>query len=176
MTTLFTRRSLGRGAVALVAGGVLHGQGARASALAPAESVVLTMSGRINAPDEEDGVARFDRPMLGALGTASFETTCPWFDGLIRFEGPRMDRLLDAVDARGDRVMAYGLNGQATELARDDFARYGVILATTLNGIPLRTRSKGLLFVVYPYDSPPELNDDRFYSRSAWQVARLDVR
>ena len=37
-------------------------------------------------------------------------------------------------------------------------------------------RDKGPLFVVYPYDSDPELRSQKFYSRSAWQVKSLIVK
>ena len=34
---------------------------------------------------------------------------------------------------------------------------------------------KGPLFIVYPFDSDPELKQQIYYNRSAWQVARLLV-
>ena len=35
---------------------------------------------------------------------------------------------------------------------------------------------KGPLFIVYPYDSDPVLQTEKFYSRSAWQVAQIIVK
>ena len=35
---------------------------------------------------------------------------------------------------------------------------------------------KGPLFIVYPFDSNPELKHQLFYSRSAWQLNRIVVR
>ena len=37
-------------------------------------------------------------------------------------------------------------------------------------------REKGPLFIVYPYDSAPEIRHQKYYSRSAWQVARMVVQ
>jgi hypothetical protein len=37
-------------------------------------------------------------------------------------------------------------------------------------------RDKGPLFIVYNYDSNAELQHQRFYSRSVWQVARMVVK
>jgi hypothetical protein len=51
-----------------------------------------------------------------------------------------------------------------------------VLLALKRNGEYMPVRDKGPLFIVYPFDSRPELKHQRFYSRSAWQLARLDVR
>jgi hypothetical protein len=37
-------------------------------------------------------------------------------------------------------------------------------------------RDKGPLFIVYPYDSDPQLATQTFYGRSAWQLAKLIVK
>lgn len=37
-------------------------------------------------------------------------------------------------------------------------------------------RDKGPLFIVYPYDSNPEIKSQTYYTRSVWQVARLEVK
>jgi hypothetical protein len=36
-------------------------------------------------------------------------------------------------------------------------------------------RTKGPLFIVYPYDSLPELNTPLYKERSAWQLKELVV-
>ncbi len=141
----------------------------------PVERVILTVSGRIGATNR-DGAAEFDRPMLEGLGTTSFETTTPWYDGPVRFDGVRMDQLMQAVRASGETVVAYALNDYSTEIPMADFARYNVLLALKRNGQYMPVRDKGPLFIVYPYDSDPQLRHQRFYSRSAWQLARLVVR
>ena len=56
-----------------------------------------------------------------------------------------------------------------------DFALHGVILALKRDGVYMPVRDKGPLFIVYPYDSDSDLQHRRYYSRSAWQVARLIV-
>lgn len=141
----------------------------------PTEAVILTVSGRISIFNRGD-TAQFDRPMLEALGTRSFTTTTPWHDGPVTFEGVPMTRLMQAVGAQGDTVTALALNDYATDIPMDDFARYGVLLALKRDGHYMPVRDKGPLFIVYPYDSDPNLRSRRFYSRSAWQVAQLIVR
>jgi hypothetical protein len=58
----------------------------------------------------------------------------------------------------------------------EDFEKYNVILALKRDGEYMPVRDKGPLFVVYPYDSDPELRSQKFYSRSAWQVKSLIVK
>lgn len=141
----------------------------------PAEPVILTVSGRIGVTNR-DGTAEFDRPMLEGLGMTGFETTTPWYDGPVRFDGVRMDRLMEAVGANGETILAYALNDYSTEIPVGDFARHNVLLALKRNGLYMPVRDKGPLFIVYPYDSDPQLRHQRFYSRSAWQLVRIVVR
>jgi len=39
----------------------------------------------------------------------------------------------------------------------------------------MQVRDKGPLFIIYPYDSMQELQSQTYYTRSAWQVAKLIV-
>ncbi len=140
----------------------------------PAKKAILTVTGAITNTNEGN-TAVFDRSMLEALGLDGFETTTPWYDRPVRFEGIRMQRLMQAVGAFGTRVMAVALNGYAIEIPMSDFDRYGVLLAMKRDGVDMPVRDKGPLFIVYPFDSKPELRSHQFYSRSAWQLAKLVV-
>ena len=56
-----------------------------------------------------------------------------------------------------------------------DFAQFNVLLAIKRNGQYMPVSDKGPLFIVYPYDSSPELKTQKYYSRSAWQLASIEV-
>jgi hypothetical protein len=172
-----TRRILGqRTLLAMVGIGLLGCREAAASPLAaPTERVLLTVSGKITNTNAGD-TAQFDRPMLEALGMQTIETHTPWYNDVSRFEGPRISALLDAVGATGDKVMALALNDYATEIPLSDFREFGTILALKRDGNYITVRDKGPLFVVYPYDSNPELKQQKYYGRSAWQVAKFVIK
>ena len=87
-----------------------------------------------------------------------------------------MDRLMRAVGAGGDTVTVVALNDYTTDLPIPDFERYGTLLALKRDGAYMPVRDKGPFFVVYPYDSKPELKSHMYYSRSAWQVSDLVVK
>ena len=149
---------------------------ARAAVLPkPEGKVVLTMSGLIKETNG-DGVAEFDIAMLEALGMKSFTTTTPWFSGAVTFEGVRMAALLDRIGATGTTLTARALNDYSTDIPVEDFRKYEVLLALKRDGAYMPVKDKGPLFIVYPYDSDPELKHQRFYSRSAWQVARMVLK
>ncbi len=159
-------------AAAVLAGGRAGAQSALPS---PAGPVILTISGRITVFNR-DNTAQFDRAGLEALGIEGFTTTTPWFDGPQRFEGVPMTRVMRTVGAQGTTVTAIALNDYSTDIPMADFARYNVLLALRRNGEYMRVRDKGPLFIVYPYDSAPELRGQPFYGRSAWQLAQIIVR
>jgi hypothetical protein len=122
------------------------------------------------------GVAVFDRDMLESFGSFTIVTSTPWCDGPVRFDGVPMARLMRAVGATGDMLTAVALNDYSTDIPVADFTRFGVLLALRKNGAPMRINDRGPLFIVYPYDTDPELRTRLYYSRSAWSVAQLIVR
>ncbi len=142
---------------------------------APTERPILTISGKIGVTNK-DGTAQFDRAMLESLGLVTIETASPWYEGKVKFEGVSLDKLMKQVEAKGDRISVIALNDYATEIPMADFKKYNVILALKRNGEYMPVRDKGPLFIVYPYDSDPELRTQTYYARSAWQVARIEVK
>ena len=123
----------------------------------PVGKPILTISGNIENTNE-NGKAVFD--------LASLET---------KFEGVPMSKLMDYVGAKGTNVNVIALNDYSTIIPLSDFKKYNAILALKVNGEYMRIRDKGPSFIVYPYDSLPELNNQIYYSRSAWQVSKMKI-
>jgi hypothetical protein len=140
----------------------------------PKTKAILEIAGSIEVTNSE-GVARFDRDMLEALGTEEIATKTPWHNGLMRFSGVRLDKLMRLVGAKGKAVTATAINDYVTTIPIDDFARFGVILALKMNGKYMSVREKGPLFIIYPFDSDPALQTQQYLGRSAWQVVKLKV-
>ncbi len=141
----------------------------------PQSKPVLTISGRISIRNDRDG-ARFDRPMLEALGVRGFVTSTPWYRETKRFDGVPMSMLLRAVGASGDRIVANALNDYTIEIPTSDFTQYDVLLALKRDGAYMPVRDKGPLFIVYPFDSAPELQAQKYYCRSVWHLAQIIVQ
>ena len=149
--------------------------GAAADQLAkPANKPILVISGAIENTNNGD-TAEFDREMLTATGLQTIETANPWYSGRTRFEGVSLDKLMTMVGAKGTTVTAIALNDYVTTIPLDDFKKFNVILAMKRDGNVMTVREKGPLFVIYPYDSDPELQSQIYYTRSAWQVAKLII-
>jgi len=165
-----------RQAIAALIIGVLACGGAAAESLpTPSGKPILSVSGNI-AQTNAGAEAHFDRDMLEALGTISFETTTPWDKERVRFEGVPLGRLLDRLGASGSRLIAVALNDYAAELPIEDVSKYDVLLALKRNGEYMPVQNMGPIFIVYNFDSDFELKSQKFYSRSVWNIAKLEVR
>ncbi|MEA2117965.1 molybdopterin-dependent oxidoreductase [Halovibrio sp. HP20-50] len=146
-----------------------------ASALdAPSGPVMLVVSGNVGQPNVGDE-AHFDKAMLEALRQHTTVTRTPWYDGVVRFSGPLGRAVLEAAGAEGENMRVVALNEYASTVPVSDFYNYNAILAMQANGQALRVRNQGPLFVIYPFDQHPELLNEEIFSRSVWQVARIDV-
>lgn len=141
----------------------------------PTGRVVLTITGRIQHTNAGE-TAQFDMAMLARLPQHTITTRSPWYTSSHRFTGPLLRDVLRAVGARGSSVRALAMNDYQADIPLTDAQRYNVVLTRLIDNKPLPVREKGPLFIVYPYDSDETLRDERYYSRSAWQLLMLDVR
>ncbi len=140
----------------------------------PSGPVVLTLSGNIQHTNS-DGRAEFDRAMLEALGTKTVKMETPWTEGEPVFEGVKMIDLLNAVGADGEVVTATALNDYMIDIPLSDFEKYPVILALKMNGEYMRVRDTGPLWIIYPQNEYPELNNPSTRRKWVWQLNRLDI-
>jgi hypothetical protein len=139
----------------------------------PSGPVLLTLSGNIgqtNAPGE----ARFDRPMLEALGLVSLTTGYVVLDRPQLFEGVRLRAVLERVDAKGVKMTALALNDYEIVIPFDDL-KFEPLIAMKADGQMLKIRDKGPLWIVYPRDDYKVLQDIRYDSRWVWQLNRLRI-
>lgn len=120
-------------------------------------------------------VAEFDLAGLKKLPQQSFTTHTPWFKDPMTFTGPLMRDVLASAKLKGNSLSAVALDEYKAKLPFSDAERFDVILAHSINGEPMSTRNKRLLFIVYPYDSKKELQSVLYYQRSVWQLKALIV-
>lgn len=148
----------------------------RAGSLPPPKGdIILTIDGAItNTTDGKQ--AEFDLAGLEALGLTAVETSTPWTDGVVRYEGVLARDLMKHVGATGSKLVATALNDYLAEIPLSDLTDYDVILAVKADGQYLPVRDKGPIFIVYPLDSDPALLNNTIYSRCVWQLARLTVQ
>ncbi len=141
----------------------------------PKGEVILRVTGNVASPnDGKDAV--FDLEMLEALKgrTASMET--PWTKGKTEFQGPLIRAVLEAAGADGKVLKVKALNDYSSDVPIEDARDLDTILAVRMNSKLMSVREKGPLFVIYPFDNHPELYNEKYFSRSVWQVTEVEVQ
>jgi hypothetical protein len=140
---------------------------------APTGPVVLTVKGKISNTNSDD-TAQFDLAMLEKLKGRKGEMETPWTTGKVTFEGPLLREILAAVGATGSSLKIRALNDYAADVPAED-AKLDTILATKLDGKPMSVRDKGPLMLVYPFDLDADLYNEKYFSRSVWQIKEIEV-
>ena len=140
----------------------------------PTGDVVLTIAGQI-AITHVDDTAQFDLEMLESLKTETIRTTTIWTDGTRTFEGVSLATLVERVGIEGSELRATAINDYSVNIPLSDAVEGGLILAYRVDGNTMSVRDKGPLWVIYPYDSDSDYRTEVIYSRSIWQLDRLEA-
>ncbi len=167
-----TRRvAISAAAAALAVFGTM-GIAEEASIGQPQGDVILTVSGAIGVTNVGE-TAQFDIDMLRELGMTQIETTTIWTEGMQSFTGVELAAILETVGASGNTVHATAINDYAIDIPVDEVT--GALVAYENHGEPMSVREKGPLWIVFPYDSATEYQSEVVYSRSIWQLDRLEL-
>ena len=152
-------------AIALALAATFNGTAATAQ-----DDILLTVTG----PDGAD-LASYDMAALEALGTETFETSTLWTDGVQSFTGVPLDVLLADLGVTGGELKAQAINDYAVAIPVSDAVDGGPMVAFLANGEPMSIRDKGPLLLIYPFDADDAYQTEVIYSRSIWQLNRIQV-
>ncbi|QPM89726.1 molybdopterin-dependent oxidoreductase [Pseudooceanicola algae] len=122
-----------------------------------------------------DRVVEMTADDLAALPVSKFETETIWTEGVQQFLGVRMVDLLAHFDIDEGTLQLTAANDYSITLPVDSFRADGAVLAYERNGAPMTLRSKGPLWLVYPYDSSSDFQTEVIYSNSIWQLDRISL-
>lgn len=142
---------------------------------APKGEVILTVTATKLTHPNVDGTAQFDLAMLEKLAGRSATMETPWTTGEVTFAGPLLRAVLDAAGADGARLKVKALNDYAADVPIEDAKALDTILATRIGGKTMSVRDKGPLFLIYPFDQDSGLFNEKYFSRSVWQIKEIEV-
>lgn len=140
----------------------------------PQGPVVLQVTGQIGVHNQGQ-MAALDMRTLKTLPQKSFTTKTPWDHKPVTFSGPLLRDVLQLVKAKGQHIRALALNDYRVKLPMSDAQEHDVLVALQMNGQAIPVRTKGPLFIVYPFDAKKELQHKTYYERSIWQLKAIEV-
>jgi hypothetical protein len=164
-------RTVLRAATLVVA---LAAPGFGAELAAPKGDVLLTVSGNVGVKNTND-TAALDRDMLEAMTPTTITTSTIWTDGVHSFQGVSLKDLVAALEIQGATLRATAVNDYAVEIPLSDAVEGGPIIAYRIDGNEMSLREKGPLWVIYPYDANADYRKEVIYSRSIWQLDRIEA-
>jgi hypothetical protein len=140
----------------------------------PSEEPLLTVSGDISVTNVGD-TAQFDLEMLQAMEHLTFETTTIWTAGKKTFTGVPLAALLAHLGVTSGTLKATAINDYSVDIPIDEIDEHAPIIAYSMDGNHMSRRDKGPLWIVYAYDSDAKYRSETVYSRSIWQLDRIEV-
>jgi len=141
----------------------------------PEGTILLTVIGKITTTNTE-GAAQFDAAMLQALRQQKVKAATPWTEGVTEFSGPLLRDVLQMAGANGDSLLMTAINEYQVKVPVSDAENFNCILAMSADGEILTVRTKGPLWLIYPWDTLDNLRTETYYSRSIWQLKAIDVQ
>lgn len=140
----------------------------------PSQDVVLVISGNIGQTNSGED-AQFDMAMLRDMRQVSFETTTLWTEGVMRFTGVPLADILERVGVTSGTIRAQALNDYIVHIPVASVEPDAPVVAYEMDGQPMSRRDKGPLWIVYPYDSSDRFRTETIYTRSIWQLDRMEI-
>ena len=140
----------------------------------PKGAIILSVNDK-SSTAQAPVTARFDAAMLSSLPQTSFVTKTPWYKDSIKLTGPLLKDVLDVLKVKGEKITAAALNDYKVTIPLADAIQYGAILALSMDDKELSIRDKGPVWIIYPFDSHPELKNTTYYSRAIWQLSSITV-
>lgn len=154
---------------------LLHAAAIGAAELpAPTGNVLLQVTGNIEHTNDGD-TANLDLAMLEALPQFSFTTHTPWTDGPMKFTGVRIHDLLNYIGAGSTDFRASASDKYWDELRDMDFENIPAIVAYMRDDKYMRLRDLGPLWIMFPFDEYPELDNEKFKRACVWQLIGIEV-
>ncbi len=179
MTPLKNKMTLAVAGALIAFGAAIAGSGAQADSASTAAGTSQPVEAQgeilltLDLNGEETHLTLQD---LEALGAESFETATIWTTGPQRFTGVSLATLVAGLSVSAGTLDARAVNEYSVEIPLSDAVQGGPIVAYQRNGKTMSLRSKGPLWLVYPYDSNPAYRTEAVYSRSIWQLDSLTLK
>jgi hypothetical protein len=130
-----------------------------------------------NSTEPALGEVSFTEADLLALPQVTIRTGNEFSDGVVEYVGPlARDAMASIATGTAKTIHLVAINDYAIDIPLSDITNYDVILAMQANGKRLSRRDKGPIWLMYPVDDHPELQDPTYTIRLIWQLTTMELR
>ncbi len=121
-----------------------------------------------------DAPISYDLDAMRAMPHHDIHTSTPWTDGMQHFRGIPLSALLGDTPDDHD-IYLRAINDYTVTMPFSAVSGDYPIVAYEHNGSAMSVRDKGPYWLIFPFDMAPEFRTDSAYSRSVWQLVRIEV-
>ena len=142
---------------------------------APAEAVILTVTGAINNKNVGDTL-EFDIPTLEKLGLVKYTVSDPWLQSEVTYTGVLLSELLAVAEVpdSATTVHVVALDDYAADIPISEIEAWPILLATQADGEYLTVDTNGPTRIIFPYDTYSDITAAR--NMSVWNNKLLEIR
>jgi hypothetical protein len=114
---------------------------------------------------------------LLAMPQITIRTRTVFTDGVIAFTGPLARDVVAKISAGSSATLhLIAINDYAIDIPLSDLTNFDVVLAMSADGQRLSLRDKGAIWLMYPLDDHPELQEQLYTPRLIWQLRTIELR
>lgn len=121
-----------------------------------------------------DGDKQYTVKMLESIGLKRLKTSTFWAEDDGVYEGILLvDLLKHAKIEKSVSIKIVAIDEYMTEIPREDWETWPVLLATRRNGKALKVRTKGPTRIIYPKDIGGPISKNEMRSRWIWTIKTI---
>jgi hypothetical protein len=138
-------------------------------ALATAQTVLTVKT--------NEKAVHFTLEELVAMRHFKVSTTNNFVNEASLFEGPLLRGILQNLNVAPSANLEFlSLNNFSTNVPAIDAFEYDVILALYRDGKAMPVREKGPVWIIYPMDDNPQIQNEIYNDRLVWQLREINVQ
>ena len=135
------------------------------------QSASLVLEGDLG---QGESIVLSDADLL-ALPQLEIETSTIWTEGVQKFSGPLLSDVLAEFGAGRGNIELVAVNDYRVTVDIDLISETAPIIANRIDGMPFTPRNKGPFWVIFPYDSSADYQNELLYAASVWQLTTINV-
>lgn len=148
------------------------------SIAAPADDVILTISGAISITNTPEKTLQLDMPTLEKMGLVKYAINDPWLNAKNTYTGVLLSDLLKVIGAAPQATQLHfvALDDYQVDIFISDIQKWPVLLATQTNGAYMDIANNGPTRIIFPFDQYKEIDVVLYKDLSIWNVATIEVK
>ena len=152
---------------------------ASCNARAGENDILVKISGKITNFNSSDNKSlNFSFNDLADIGDHTIKSSNKYVKPPSEYTRPLVRDILSkaGVDSKATTAIISASDGYVVKIPLEDFKKWDVVMAHTVNGVRLTRKTSGPLWNAYPVDKHQELQNDQTYAKMVWNLTKIKIQ